>query len=66
MKSPQRDDWYKAMEEEMNVIKDRKVWQLVKPLEGINPLGCRWVYTIKKDQNGKIAWYKARFVAQGR
>ena len=53
------------MEDEINVMKERKVWNLVKPFEGAKPLGCRWVYTIKRNQKGEIARYKARLVAQG-
>ena len=32
------------MEKEIKIIKDRKVWELVKPSKDLNPLGCRWVY----------------------
>lgn len=46
-------------------MKDRKVWKLVTAPCDVKPLGCRWVYTIKKDDTGKIARYKARLVAQG-
>ncbi|GFW22745.1 retrovirus-related Pol polyprotein from transposon RE1 [Trichonephila clavipes] len=28
-------------------------------------LGCRWVYNLKRDENGKVIGYKARLVAQG-
>lgn len=53
------------MEDELRVMEERKVWNLIRPTENLNPLGCRWVYTIKRDQNGNIARYKARLVAQG-
>ncbi|GFV51258.1 hypothetical protein TNCV_3726611 [Trichonephila clavipes] len=28
-------------------------------------LGCRWVYNLKQDENGKVIGYKAKLVAQG-
>ncbi|GFS89313.1 retrovirus-related Pol polyprotein from transposon TNT 1-94 [Trichonephila clavipes] len=43
---------------------DRAVWHLEKLPEGKNPFGCRWVYTIR-NENGEIACFKARLVAQG-
>ena len=51
--------------EKIKVIKDRKLWELVKLSKSLNPLDCRWIYTVKKDQNGRIAQYKATLVAQG-
>ena len=33
--------------------------------KGANIVGCRWVYTLKKDAMGNIVRYKARLVAQG-
>ena len=28
-------------------------------------IGCRWVFTVKVNPNGSIAWLEARFVAKG-
>lgn len=28
-------------------------------------VNCKWVYTVKQDQNGKIERYKAMLVAKG-
>ena len=53
------------MEEEIQTMHDRKVWTLIKLPEGKQPLGCRWVYTVKRTETGEIARYKARLVAQG-
>ncbi|GBN81925.1 Retrovirus-related Pol polyprotein from transposon TNT 1-94 [Araneus ventricosus] len=53
------------MKEEIQVIKERKVWDLVpKPANG-NVIGCRWVYTLNQDEKGVIVRYKVRLVAQG-
>ena len=53
------------MEEEISVMRDRKVWHLVELPSGKSVLGNRWVYSIKKDEFGRIVRYKARLVAQG-
>lgn len=53
------------MDEEIGTMHSRNVWQLVDPEPNINPVGCRWVYTLKRDEAGKITRFKARLVAQG-
>ncbi|GFU03051.1 retrovirus-related Pol polyprotein from transposon TNT 1-94 [Trichonephila clavipes] len=58
-------DWEGAMDKEMQVMYDRKVWILVEPPKEAKVLGCRWVYSIKHDEQNEIVRYKARLVAQG-
>jgi hypothetical protein len=53
------------MRDELNTIYERGVWHLVTQPAKAKPVGCRWVYTIKKDEKGNIMRYKARLVAQG-
>lgn len=65
MNSKQKAQWQKAMEDEIDMMQKRKVWQL-KPLpKNAKPIGCRWVFTVKRDEKGDIVRYKARLVAQG-
>jgi hypothetical protein len=40
-------------------------WELVDLPEGRDPIRNRWIFVKKKDENGAIAQYKARLVAQG-
>ncbi|GFY00926.1 retrovirus-related Pol polyprotein from transposon TNT 1-94 [Trichonephila clavipes] len=54
-------DWEGAMDEEMQVMYDHKVWNLVEPPKEANVLGCRWVYSLKHNE---IVRYKAHLVAQ--
>ena len=49
----------------MKVMLERGVWHLTQLPCNSRPLGCRWVFTIKKDDQGNIVRYKARLVAQG-
>lgn len=65
MESPYQKEWVKAMGEEIQIMKERKVWDLVRNPRDPTILGCRWVYTIKRDDSGKIVRFKARLVAQG-
>ncbi|GFT05485.1 retrovirus-related Pol polyprotein from transposon TNT 1-94 [Trichonephila clavipes] len=54
-----------AMDKEINVMMERKVWDLVDHPDNIKVLENRWVYTIKYDENNKIVRYKTRLVARG-
>ncbi|GFX23122.1 retrovirus-related Pol polyprotein from transposon TNT 1-94 [Trichonephila clavipes] len=54
-----------AMDKEINLMMERKVWDLVDHPDNIKILENRWVYTIKYDENNKIVRYKARLVARG-
>ncbi|GFU61943.1 hypothetical protein TNCV_4022291 [Trichonephila clavipes] len=65
IRSRDASKWHDAMDKEINVMKERKVWDLVDHPDNIKILENRWVYTIKYDENNKIVRYKARFVARG-
>lgn len=40
-------------------------WDLEEACEGMNIVGCHWIFTIKYHPNGEIDRYKARLVAKG-
>ena len=52
--------WRTAMQEEMDSLQDKKVWDLVDLLPGCTPVKGRWVYVVKSDGR-----HKACFVAKG-
>ncbi|GFS86163.1 retrovirus-related Pol polyprotein from transposon TNT 1-94 [Trichonephila clavipes] len=65
IRSRDASKWRDAMDKEINVMKERKVSDLVDHPDNIKILENRWVYIIKYDENNKIVRYKARLVAQG-
>ena len=65
IESSNSQKWIDAMNEEMKFMKDNDVWDLVPLLEGAKPIGCKWIFKIKKDSKGNVERYKARLVAKG-
>jgi hypothetical protein len=65
IRSPQADEWMKAMQEELDMLGARETWVKEKLPSGQKEVGCRWVFLIKFDAEGNITHYKARLVAQG-
>jgi len=64
-KSPEADEWWKAMNEEIGMLHKRGTWVLEDLPPGRKAIGCRWTYVIKRGPAGEILRYKARLVAQG-
>ena len=65
----QRNDWSKwkdAIQVELDSLAKRKVFgPVVRTPEGVKPIGYRWVFVQKTNENGEVVRYKARLVAQG-
>ena len=57
--------WEKAMKNEFTSLIKNKTWDLVPRPEDKNIVGNRWVYKIKRDENGSVERFKARLVAKG-
>jgi len=57
--------WIKAADEEMKSLKDLETWQLTELPPGKCAIGCKWVFKIKHDSEGKVDRYKARVVEKG-
>lgn len=65
IESINRNEWEKAMQDEIDVMKKRNVWSLVEKPDNAKVIGSRWVYNVKKNESDQIVRYKARLVAQG-
>ena len=64
-KSADHEHWSRAMQGEIDSINESEVWTLVKPPVGVTPVGCKWVFKRKLENDGSLGSYKARLVAQG-
>ena len=64
MNSPRATEWRKAMEEEMESLKENDTFELTTLPVGKSPVGGKWVYTIKENAEGSET-LKARYVAKG-
>jgi len=63
--TPQWDEWWAAMQLEINALQESGTWQLVKTPLGIKPLPCKWVFKVKYNPDGSVERFKARLVAGG-
>lgn len=62
---PEKENWIKAMDEEMDSHRKNCTWKLVEPNQDIKPLSAKWVYCVKNKANGEVDRYKARLVIKG-
>jgi len=64
MHSSNFQNWIDTMKDEMKSMNDNEVWDLVELLEGMKPIGCKWIFKTKKDSKDNIERYKVRQVAK--
>jgi hypothetical protein len=66
MMSTEAAQWSAAMEDEVDSLMENQTWELV-PRSSIKgkPLGGKWVYRLKRDENNCITRFKARWVVKG-
>ncbi|KAL0858597.1 hypothetical protein ABMA27_012434 [Loxostege sticticalis] len=64
MKSSQRDDWLRAIDEELLAHKENNTWTSVER-SGQRTLTTKWVFNIKRDENNQGKRFKARLCARG-
>jgi Reverse transcriptase (RNA-dependent DNA polymerase) len=57
--------WIIPMKAEIETLKAKRTWELVKPPPGANIMGSKWVFDIKWDGEGNRIKDKARLVGKG-
>ena len=65
LNSDHSQEWKVAADFEYSSLIENQTWDLVKLPEGHNIVGCKWVFRVKYDGNGKVNCFKGRLVAQG-
>ena len=63
--SKDSDQWFEAMQEEINAMETKKVWRLCKRPHNYKPVKNQWVYDRKRDKQWRTTRYRARLVAKG-
>ena len=63
--STYRDEWICAMKKELDALITNGTWKRVKRPAGKNIISCRWVYKLKRNDDGSVEIFKARLVARG-
>ena len=53
------------MQDELAQFERLKVWRLVPNPRKAEPIGTKWIFKNKKDENGVVVRNKARLVAKG-
>lgn len=54
--------WVDAMEDELHALDKNHTWEITDLPNDKKPIGCKWIYKIKYDANGKVDRCKARLV----
>ena len=56
--------WRAAMEQELKSVEQNRTWELVPLPSGHCPITLKWVFKLKKDEQGTMIKHKARLVAR--
>jgi hypothetical protein len=62
---PYADEFWNAMDQELETLESMKVWDVVKREPWMNVLPSTWALRIKRNPDGSVRKYKARFCARG-
>ncbi|KAG5003005.1 hypothetical protein JHK84_027249 [Glycine max] len=57
--------WQEAMKFEIQALVRNQTWDIVQTPLHVRPIGCKWVYKIKRGSDGSVECYKACLVAKG-
>ena len=53
------------MSTELTALMKHGTWDLVPPLPNCTPVGCKWVFRVKRKADGSVDKFKAMLVAKG-
>lgn len=58
-------EWEAAADSEYQSLMESETWELVKLPGDHKPIGCKWVFKIKRGKDGRVQRFKSRLVAKG-
>ena len=64
-KRPDWPKWKDVIEAELRQLDAMGTWEIADKPAGVNIVGSKWVFKIKKDAAENVERYKAQLVAQG-
>ena len=65
MQGPHSEKWKRAMESEMDSLKENGVYEIVDRPAGKKAVKSKWVFCVKTNEPREVEKYKARVVAKG-
>jgi hypothetical protein len=65
MNGPHRDQWVEAIQSEISSLNEMRTFELVESPTHRNVIRGHFLLTIKRESNGEIERFKARYVVQG-
>jgi uncharacterized protein YPO0396 len=65
IEAEQQECWRQVMKEEMKSILDNKTWTLEDLPRGHKAIGLKWVYKLKRNEEGEVGKHKVHLVAKG-
>lgn len=60
-----KEEWRQGIEDELRAHEKNNTWSIITRPSDANLLSSKWVFTVKRNESGKITRYKARLVARG-
>ena len=63
--SPHCENWKLAMHKEIDSLERNNTWVITQLPPGKTALGCKWVYALRPDSEGRPSRFKARLVGRG-
>jgi len=64
-KAVKKEEWRNAIKNEIEALNMNETWSITDLPPGKRSIGCKWVYKLKFNADGKIERYKACLVAKG-
>ncbi|GMF45191.1 unnamed protein product [Phytophthora fragariaefolia] len=60
-----QDEWKKEIASELKSRIANRTWKRIPKLDHQRPIGCCWVFALKRDKKGRVIWYNAPLAAKG-